>query len=216
MIVPTPSSDRARFWAKVTKTETCWLWTAACFSNGYGAFRLGAKQRRAHVVSFEWHVGPTSGLSVCHHCDVKACVNPDHLFLGTHDDNMADMTAKGRQATGTQSGMHTHDLTILTDDQVREIHALCSGGAPQQAVADQYGVTQTLVSMILRGERWAHLGLPIVRTREKKPRPSPETVRAVREMDMLGIPYPEIGRAHDMSTTAVWRIVNRLAYQDIE
>ena len=226
-IVPTPETDRARFWAKVDKLGPipehrpelgpCWLWTAALYhDSGYGAFRLNRRQRRAHTVAFEWYVGPLDGLMVCHHCDVRHCVRPDHLFLGTAQANLDDAVAKGRMATGLQNPMHAHGLTTLTEAQVREIHALCSGGAPQQAVADPYGVTQTLVSHILRGERWGHLDLPVVRAREKKSRPSPETVRAVREMGTLGIPYPEIGRLHDLSTTAVWRIVRRLAYQDIE
>lgn len=214
-----------RFWEKVDKDGPvpeqhpelgpCWLWTAALFANGYGAFRLGSKQRRTHVVSYEWHVGSTDGLKVCHRCNVKHCVRPDHLTLGTHDDNMAYMVAEGRQATGTRNGMHAHDLTTLTDDQVREIHALCSGGAPQWAVAEQYGVTQTLISHILRGTRWGHLGLPIVRLREKKPRPSAETVRAVRRADLEGWPRSMIADTFGMSKAAVSRIVIRQAYPDI-
>ena len=223
-IVPTPASDRARFWAKVDKNGPvpehrpelgpCWLWTAACFANGYGAFRLGSKQRRAHVVSFEWHVGPANGLKVCHACDVKPCVRPDHLFRGTHADNMADMVAKGRQATGLRNGTHVHGHTTLTEEQVREIVAMAEGGAYQQEIADAMGINQTMVSHILRGTRWGHLGL-VERTAVGKPRPSPETIRAIRVMAAEGVSYDDVGRAHGYSKSTVWRIVNGLAYRHV-
>ena len=89
-----------RFWEKVVKTPTCWLWTAAA-QGGYGV--IGDPHRkgrvlRAHRVSWELHDGPIpSGMDVLHRCDTPACVRPDHLFLGTAADNIADMFAKGRQ-----------------------------------------------------------------------------------------------------------------------
>lgn len=222
-IVPTPESDRARFWAKVTKEETervaglgpCWVWTAAFFHNGYGGFKLDARMRRAHAISFKWHIGPTNGLQVCHHCDVRACVNPAHLFLGTQKDNIQDAVSKGRMATGTRNGMHVTGRTTLTESDVREIFALADGGAPQQALADQYGVTQTMISHITTGKVWQHLGLvPIQPTRRH--RPTDDTVRAIRAMADDGIPYPKIAKTYGCSITAVWRIATRAAYQDIE
>lgn len=91
-----------RFAAFVNKTDDCWLWTGARTNAGYGVFQLRLRvQVRAHRYSYETSVGPIpNGMLVCHRCDNRLCVRPEHLFLGTHDDNMADMVGKGRQARG--------------------------------------------------------------------------------------------------------------------
>src|SRR5262245_52091786 len=84
-----------RFWKYVNKTETCWLWTGAKHEFGYGLINkggAGGRILRAHRVIWEWTNGPIpKGFFVCHHCDVPACVRPDHLFLGTNKDNVQDM-----------------------------------------------------------------------------------------------------------------------------
>lgn len=86
-----------RFWSKVYKTKTCWLWTATKDSSGYGRFRVSTKLVGSHRLSYEWAYGSIKpGFVVMHSCDTPACVNPKHLSLGTHADNMADMSNKGR------------------------------------------------------------------------------------------------------------------------
>lgn len=87
------------FWPRVTKTPTCWLWHGARFSNGYGCCFDGGKPRRtlAHRMAYRLKIGQIpQNLLVLHRCDVRLCVNPDHLFLGTHADNTHDMIVKGR------------------------------------------------------------------------------------------------------------------------
>jgi hypothetical protein len=85
-----------RFWSRVTKTDTCWLWSA----KGRGAFVIDGRQYVAARISFLIHHGRYPTLLVCHHCDNPRCVRPDHLFEGTSKDNSQDMVRKGRH------GMH--------------------------------------------------------------------------------------------------------------
>lgn len=91
----TPAQDR--FFAKVDKTDTCWLWTASTRGHGYGQFWDGERHTDAHRFSYKFHKGEIpKGQVVMHLCDIAACVNPAHLELGTQRDNLRDMYAKGR------------------------------------------------------------------------------------------------------------------------
>jgi len=84
-----------RFWNRVKKTNKCWLWLGYKDPNGYGNLNIGGKAYLTHRVSYYIHFGSIpKGMEICHHCDNPSCVNPKHLFLGTHKDNMHDAIKK--------------------------------------------------------------------------------------------------------------------------
>src|SRR5262245_26460201 len=142
-----------RFWAKVQKTESCWLWTAGLDTSGYGYIVIGGHHsEKAHRFAYALLVGPIPmDLYVLHRCDVRNCVNPDHLFLGTQADNTADMVAKQRQARGNVN--HAR----LNEQQVLEIRALHSDGVNNCALARRYGVSDTTIWAIVHRKKWRHI-----------------------------------------------------------
>ena len=99
------------FWQQVNKTEGCWLWTGSLTEKGYGKVTYKRRTYRAHRLIYEKLVGPIpTGYFICHTCDVPNCVNPNHLWIGTHKENMRDMCIKGRAATGERNGRHRSKL----------------------------------------------------------------------------------------------------------
>ena len=143
-----------RFWRKVriAGDDECWEWTARKRKSGYGAFTVNFKSRvLAHRLAYELAYGEHPGkLCVCHHCDNPGCVNPRHLFLGTHQDNSDDAGAKGRVAREFRLPQ-----TKLSDQQVKEVRRRLLSGERQQDVADAYGVSRGYVSLIHRGRERA-------------------------------------------------------------
>lgn len=127
----------------------CILWTGAKAYFGYGVLNWNGKVRLMHRLAWELANGPIpNGMSVCHRCDVTGCINPDHLFIGTFADNMADKVAKSRQ--GAPRGEASH-FARLTATQVLEIRA--STGRHRE-IAGCFGVSHTAVGNIKRGKTW--------------------------------------------------------------
>lgn len=141
----------------IDRKTGCWNWTAYCQSNGYGQFSFQHKPILAHRVSWWlWNdQAIPKGLCVLHRCDNRRCVNPNHLFLGTHLDNVRDCIAKGRNKEGFCKG-HLHSRKKrkrkLTDAQVKEIRAT-RYREPLTIVAKRYGISMGHVSLLRRGKR---------------------------------------------------------------
>jgi hypothetical protein len=156
------TTEIPRFWAKVSKTDSCWNWKRPDPSNGYGKFTYQGRVMGAHRASWLIHYGPIpDNLWVLHRCDNHACIRPDHLFLGTHNDNMADMATKQRATFQQHPDIipkgEQHRNAKLTDDQVREIRQLRSDGVPRRVIAQLFDISVSNVKRITSRKGWPHI-----------------------------------------------------------
>lgn len=145
-----------RFLRKIDiRPDGCWVWNASKDREGYGQLVISGKKVPAHRASWQLRHGEIPmGMFVCHKCDVPACVNPDHLFLGTPKDNTDDMVAKGRERFSTRTGV-TPANAKLTDTDVRIIRRLRSEQRiTYSELARLFGVSITTICVIVRGEAW--------------------------------------------------------------
>ncbi len=153
------STVRERFDAKwqLDAESGCWLWTASRDPKGYGWFRAGSRSRHAHRISWELRRGSIPNkLHVLHACDNPPCVNPDHLFLGTNAENMADKMRKGRWRGGPPSG-EANANAVLTEEAVRAIRVAARCGTSQRALARYFGVRQSTVWNVVHQKTWRHV-----------------------------------------------------------
>jgi hypothetical protein len=145
---------RERFESKyVPEPNTgCWLWIACTNSDGYGHIKVNGNQVRAHRLSYELSNGDIpDGLGVLHKCDVRSCVNPEHLFIGTQQDNVTDMLKKGRANYPTENN---HGRSKLTKENVYQIRKRLERGHTQYEIAKSFGVTRSNISYIKAFKTW--------------------------------------------------------------
>lgn len=148
----TSLKERLEIRSNPNSATGCWDFIGNKNPAGYGQLTINRKTFLAHRLSYALYVGPIpNGMHVLHRCDVRACMNPDHLFLGTHQDNMADKMSKGRHVApkGTQ-----HGSAKLTEANVLAIRA---DSRIQIEIATAYGISQTAVCDIKNRKRWKHI-----------------------------------------------------------
>lgn len=153
------SSERKRLLSQVERADGCWEWRGRKV-RGYGVMNVHRGDRatkyvrytmlRVHRYMYSEFVGPIpNGALVCHRCDNRSCVNPDHLFVGTPADNSRDMVRKGRQARGVRNSQ-----SKLTPGDVRAIRA---SPLSLRAIADRYGMSPSQMHRIRAGLSWTHV-----------------------------------------------------------
>jgi hypothetical protein len=139
----------------------CWLWLGHLAKSGYGQFRMSSNPMDraigAHRAAYSLFCdGSIDGLLVCHRCDNRACVNPDHLFVGTHQDNANDASRKGRlrwsetRKTNAPKGERHHEAKLTWGDVIR----IRSSKEPGTTLSARYGVTPTQICKIRKGKAW--------------------------------------------------------------
>jgi hypothetical protein len=151
-----------RFWKYVEKTDSCWVWTGLAKTRGYGRISRAIDKKPhyflAHRYSWMLRHGPIpDGQHVLHKCDTPVCVNPDHLFLGTHQENMADMWAKGRQNLKVRQRGEARHNAKLNAESVKEIRRLTAAGERRADIAARFHVSKSLVNQVARGDWWKHV-----------------------------------------------------------
>lgn len=165
-------TERDKFWSCVDRSGECWIWLRGKDSDGYGITQLQRRQWRAHRAAYALTYEDPGSLFVLHHCDNPSCVRPDHLWLGTNDDNMSDMVAKGRSKRGTSNASHIaggayqrgekNGRAKITEVQVLEIRsrAIPYRRGIYAELGREYGLTAVAIRNIVNGKLWSHVGKP--------------------------------------------------------
>jgi len=152
-------TPRQRFdeaWMPITESG-CWIWSSLTDDSSYGRLRIDGNQISAHRFSYSEFVGEIpEGLCVCHKCDIPSCVNPDHLFLGTHQENIDDRVRKGRSHRGKVRGEANYN-SKLTEQDVISIRLDASNGVPRSVLQNKYKISQSGIRLIIIKETWSHI-----------------------------------------------------------
>ena len=146
-----PMEDRLANYMPVPEAG-CWLWQGTTGSKGYGLIKIAKRMDGAHRASWRLHRGPIpDGLSVLHKCDTRSCINPEHLFLGTHDENMKDMVSKGR------SIRNPGELNGASKITAEDVISIRLDARSHNLIAADYGISRSSVGLIKNRINWSHI-----------------------------------------------------------
>jgi len=152
---PVYCSEKCNFDGSYTVQNGCWTWRNANKKTGYGILNYQGKATSAHRASYQFYKGKIpEKMQVCHSCDNRRCVNPDHLFLGSKSSNMQDAINKGRFSNGEK-----HYISKLTEQQVKEIRKMRkeNPNLTYTEIADIYGVSHETIYDIVKKRTWKHV-----------------------------------------------------------
>ena len=199
------------FESNYKKTEGCWNWEGVIGSRGYG--KIGAKDT-AHRRSYLYHYGSIpKGMMVCHTCDNRLCVNPEHLFLGTAKDNMQDMTNKGRRSRGSKVG-----TSKMNEKLVLEIRKMRLSGKEYEELANHFGLCWGTIGTICRNEQWRHVPLgeecksmkqirkPAIGSKCGSAKLNEEKVREIKKLLQKGMKGREIAKIYNVNFSTISNI----------
>ena len=196
-----------------SRPDGCWEWQGGKNAKGYGTMRVGRDRRGptqlAHRVSYALFCAPVAPAeSVCHKCDNPSCVNPTHLFLGSHADNMADMKAKGRARS--VNGERSRFAKIAEPDVVT-IRDRYRGGESPSLIGADYGLTYNAVIFIATGQKWKHVPGACPRRGRKTPTMPDGMVAEAESLRGQGLTYAAIAARLDTTEATVYASLARRA-----
>jgi Mor family transcriptional regulator len=203
-----------RFWSyvDVRGEDECWEWTGARHKSGYGRVKHEAKTLLAHRVAWAVHDSDPGDLLVLHTCDVPACCNVAHLFLGTNADNTADAVSKGRHVHGESSG-----VAKFSETEVLDIRSRRQAGETYRAIAERYGASIAAIYSIAHGVTWGHVGEPVDHSLlHQNTMLTSQGVRDIRRRYAAGETQADLAREYGVSPSNMYAVVNNKTWRDID
>jgi len=208
-----PKGNNKLFWknVKIDDLLGCWLWTGAKINSGYGTVKIDGKRYLVHRYSWELAKGEIPDeMYICHTCDVKLCVQPDHLFLGNQKDNMSDASAKGRLPKGEQ-----HYISKLTPAILLECGKLVKQGVTYRELAQKYGASPSAINNALLGRSWKHLEFKGYTKARKHAKLTEDEVRRIRKIRKTGLSYKKIGNIFGVNHGTIFHIIKRNTWKEV-
>ena len=206
-----------RFWNKVEvkNHDECWEWLGSCDAKGYGTFNANYHSIRAHRVSYMIKNGRHSipeGMSICHRCDNRKCVNDKHLFLGTNYDNVQDRHKKGR--SGSAKGENHGGSKLKNEDVVYIRNSFAKKEKSKKELAKMFNMSMSMIKGIIRGSYWKDSGGKI--TKVEINRLSVDEVKNIRyNLLKTDIPRKDIAEKYGVSISTIANIENKKAWRNI-